>query len=135
MDHFHNAVAGTEIIKMAVTPAAIAERFGFAPLPFMLVGTLAGAGLVYLCRSSNALEKAAAVTAGSLLAAPYALSYDLVSIMPLLALAVFRGNILAAWGAGTSIIVTPLILSTYELLRPKRSSHGKGNAKLASDPV
>lgn len=115
MSHFHWAVAGTTVIEIAVTPAAIAERNGLEQLPFLLLGTVAGAYLVYLCRDKGPLEKACAVTAGSLLAAPYALSYDLVGIMPLIALMVLRGNILASWAMAAQF--APLFLSLYELTR------------------
>lgn len=119
MAHFHWAVAGTDVIKIAVTPAALAERFGYQPLPFMLGGAVAGSCLVYLSRDQGPLEKAAAVTSGSVLAAPYALSYDLVGIIPLLALAVFRGNIVSAWGMATGFHFVPLFLSLYELMRSR----------------
>lgn len=121
MGHFHSAVAGTDIIRIAITPAAIAERFGYAPLPFMLLGTAAGAWLVYLCRDMEPLEKACAVTTGSLLAAPYALSYDMVGLMPLLAASIIKGRILPLIGIGTPIHALPLAASTLELLRGKTS--------------
>lgn len=116
MDHFRSALIETRAIRIGVSPAAVAERFGYPPLPFLFLGTLGGALIVYLCRFAEALEKAAAIALGSILAAPYALAYDLTPIMPLLALAVFRGRILAAFGMGYPTPPIPVIISVYELL-------------------
>lgn len=120
MDHFHRAVTDTAVVKIGITPAMLAERFGYSPLPFMLLGTLAGAFTVYLCRNAGPLEKAAGIALGSLMAAPYALIYDLAPVVPLLALAVVRGRILAAVGLASNIPGAPLAISAYELIRPER---------------
>lgn len=122
MGHFHSAVAGTNIIQIATTPASIAERFGYPPLPFMALGTAFGAWLVYLHRDSEPLEKTAALTIGSLMAAPYALAYDLAAVMPLMAMLVLRGRILAALGMATHAHPLPLVISTGELLAGKLKS-------------
>jgi hypothetical protein len=100
MDHFHSAVADSSVINVSITPAALAERFGYPPLPFLLLGTLAGAGLVYLCRNSEPFQKAAAIGAGSLLASPYALAYDLVAVIPFLAMLIAQGRLLPLIGLG-----------------------------------
>lgn len=117
MKHFHNAVTNTDVIRGAVTPAAVAERYGLPPLPFLVIGILAGTGLVYLCRNTGTLEKASAIVVGSLLAAPYALGYDLVTIVPYLALAILGGRILPVlvFVAGTNPL--PILVSAYELAR------------------
>lgn len=120
MDHFRNAVAGTNVIRSGVSPAVIAERFGFPPLPFLMLGTLAGAVTVYLCRDSEPIEKAAAITLGSIMAAPYALAYDLTGAVPFLALCVMRGKFIAAFGIGGTMNPVPIIAATYELLRGKQ---------------
>lgn len=119
MDHFHHAVADTNVINIGVSPATFAERLGYPPLPFMIFGCLGGAAIVYLCRNRSPLEQASAITLSSLLAAPYSLAYDLVGVMPLLALAVFQGRILAAVGMASSLHPLPLAISTFELLTRK----------------
>lgn len=119
MDHFHSAVADTSIINIAVNPAAIAERFGYPPLPFMLAGTVLGAIIVYLCRDTEPVEKAAAITMGSLMAAPYALAYDLTAAMPFLALCVFRGRMVAAFGIGYPLYPWPAVAAIFELMGGK----------------
>lgn len=117
MDHFRNAVVNTDVIEGGITPAAVAQRYGLPPVPFLLIGMSMGIGLVYLCRNAAGLEKAAVISVGSMLAAPYALRYDLATVVPFLALAICRGRILpvVAFVAGTNPL--PILVSTYELAR------------------
>lgn len=117
MDHFHSAVAGTNVIDSATTPAAIAVRFGLPPLPFLSIGIIGGAVTVYFCRKAPALERAAAISIGSLLAAPYALTYDLVTVVPFLAGAIFQGRIVALLAILATSHPIPLAVSAFELLR------------------
>lgn len=119
MNHFHHAVADTGVITVATTPAAVAERFGYAPLPFLILGAIAGAVVVFACRDSQPLEKAAAITIASIMASPYALVYDLTIAMPVLAIAVFEGRILPAIGMATGFHPVPLLASISELVRSK----------------
>jgi hypothetical protein len=105
------------VIKIGVTPASVAERHGLPPLPFLLLGTTFGAGITYLCRDGEPLEKAAAIGIGSLLASPYALAYDLTIIMPLLAARALQGKILPAWGMVSSFHPLPLAIAAFELVR------------------
>jgi hypothetical protein len=119
MDHFHNAVTGSNIIKVGMSPAVIAERFGFSPLPFMLAGGVAGAALVYICRHAEPLAKTAAIALGSILAAPYALDYDLLAVVPFLALAVVQGRIWAGLAITAAFPPLPLVISGYQLIRER----------------
>lgn len=130
MNHFYHAVTDTAVITIGTTPASVAERFGYPPLPFLLIGTLLGAGIVYLCRKAGPLEKAAAIGLGSIMAAPYALAYDLTVAMPFLALAIFQGRPLAVLGLGAPYHPLPLIISIYELLKARLPS-----SRLSSTPV
>jgi len=117
MDHFHHAVSKMGLLTLGVTPAMIAERFGLPPLPFMILGTVAGAGLLYMCRSVDPLAKSAAIVIASLMAAPYALAYDLASVVPFLALAVLGGRIWSVLAITAIFHPIPLIVATWELLR------------------
>jgi hypothetical protein len=117
MNHFYHTVADTGVITIGTTPAAVAERLGWSPVPFLLLGAFLGATIVYLCREFGPLEKAAAISLGSIMSAPYALAYDLTVVMPLLALAIFQGRLLPAIGIATPYNPLPLIISTYELIR------------------
>lgn len=135
MNHFHHAVADTNIIMISTTPAAVAERFGYAPVPFLLLGIILGVVIVYLSRKAEPIEKAAAIGLGSILASPYALAYDLTVVMPFLALAVFRGRILAAIGLGIPNHPLPLIVAAYELVRTKFSPLASGNSSHAAEPA
>jgi hypothetical protein len=129
MNHFYHAVTDTGVITVSTSPAAVAERFGYAPLPFLLLGTLLGATTVYLCREAQPLEKAAAIGVGSIMAAPYALAYDLTVVMPVLALATLQGRITAAFGLGTPYHPLPLIVSIYELVRTRFAAFGSRTSK------
>lgn len=122
MGHFHSAVSTSNIINLGVTPAMWAERLGLSPPPFIVAGSLAGAMIVFRCRSMPPVGQAAAIVAGSLLAAPYGLSYDLTPVLPFLALAAVRGRILAPLALIAEMNPLPLAIVTYELLRHGFSS-------------
>lgn len=119
MPHFQRMVMETNVANNVVSLAAIAVRFDLPPIPFMLLGTVVGALLTYLCRDAEPLEKATAIALGSILAAPYALTYDITAIVPFLALAIIRGRIMAVFGLVPVLQPLPAIVSTYELVRGK----------------
>jgi hypothetical protein len=116
MDHFHGAVVETNVLDNTITLAALAERLGLRPLPFIVLGMFGGGAVVYLCRSAPPLEKFTAIALGSLLAAPYAMSYDLITVVPLLALTILRGRIFSALAIASPLHPLPMLISTYELL-------------------
>lgn len=115
MGHFRSVVTETNIVGIGISSGVIAARYGFAPLPFMLLGAIVGAALVYLCRNAPTLEKTTAIALGSILAAPYALIYDLTAVLPFLALAVMRGRILAGLAAAAALNPLPIAISIFEL--------------------
>ncbi len=121
MNHFYHSVVDTGVITISTTPASVAERFGYPALPFLVLGIIFGAAIIYVCRDAEPLEKAAAIGLGSIMASPYALAYDLTVVMPILALAVFRGRILAVIGLAAPHPL-PAIISVYELVRTKFAS-------------
>lgn len=114
---FRTRLTEIEIINVGSTPAAVAESWGLRPLPFLLLGALAGGWIVHRFRNTGPLEATAAVGVGSLLAAPYALPYDLAVVAPLLVCAVFRGRVLAALGLSGIFAPLPLLISTIALFR------------------
>lgn len=116
MGHFYSAVADTDIIGVSVTPAALAKRFGLPPLPFLFMGGMLGAGVVYLCRNIGPLERAAAIGTGSLLASPYALAYDLAVVIPFLAILIARGRILPVLGLGVAPLPLSLAVSAISVI-------------------
>jgi hypothetical protein len=124
LDHFHQILVDRRVVDIGSTPAIAAEAFGFDPLPFLIVGTVAGVGLVYLCRNTGPLEKATAIGAGSLLASPYALMYDLVIIAPFAATMVMKGRIAAFIPIAGMLHPLPLAVTAYELVRKKISFAG-----------
>jgi hypothetical protein len=130
MDHFHSVVVETDVLGIAASPAAVAEKFGLNPLPFMVMGALAGAALVYFCRDANPLEKATAIGAGSILAAPYALTYDLIVITPLLAAAVMRGQLPAFVGISAMLNPFPLLVAGFDLLASRKRPGRDGVASV-----
>ena len=97
----------------------VADRFGLPSFPFLFLGLIVGAATVYLCRDSEPLEKAAAITLGSLLASPYAIAYDLIAVLPFLAVAVFNGRIFAALATFSAIHPLPVIISLFELVKDR----------------
>jgi hypothetical protein len=126
MGHFQQAVTGTGVIGVGVTPAMWAERHELSPILFMLLGTIGGAVTIWFCRDSDPLEKTAAIVTASLLSAPYALVYDLTAIVPYLAMLTLRGNVLGALAVASPLHPLPLLLSTCELVRTKLRLTVKG---------
>jgi hypothetical protein len=115
MVHFQSEIDRFEALGIAVTPASFAERIGLNPLPFLILGAGAGGALVFACRDMGPLEKATAIATGSLLAAPYALVYDLVAIVPLMALWAMRGRLLCFVAAYGPFNPLPLVIAAFGL--------------------
>lgn len=116
MDHFKQALGNINAFRIGISPAMWAQYVGLNPLPFIILGAMGGAVLVYLCRDTGPLEKCTAIIAGSLMGAPYALDYDLVGLFPFLALLVMRGRILAVFGLISPFHPLPLFVTAYELI-------------------
>lgn len=129
MDNFRGVLNREAIIKAAMTPVAAAENWGLPPLPFLLVGIVAGGWLVYRCRKAGALETTAAVAAASLLASPYGLIYDLAAVAPFLVWSIFRGGITAAVAISAVAPPLPLLLTCLELVRRVRHSSPAASAE------
>lgn len=113
---FREAIAGSNLIKKGVTPGIVVERFGGPREVGMLVGAAVGVALIVAGHRKTAIEQAALIGTASLLAAPYALPYDLAVFMPLIALALLRGDVLAVVAA-FPIQPLPLLMSCRELIR------------------
>lgn len=96
LDHFNEIIVKNGVLTVMVTPAAAAQLWGLPPLPFMAAGAGIGSWLVVHCRNHPPLHQATAIAAGSLLASPYAVIYDLVAVVPFLAWSIFRGSMFSA---------------------------------------
>lgn len=118
MTNFHRVLVDQNVFAVAATPAGAAERWGLSPLPFLVLGAVVGCWLIVKCRNRGPLEASAAIAAASLLAAPYALTYDLAAIVPFLVWMIFRGSIASAVAVGGPLHPIPLILTSIELVRP-----------------
>jgi hypothetical protein len=91
--------------------------------------------LVFACRKAGPLQSSAAIGTGSLLAAPYALGYDLAVILPFLAYATFRGSFGAAFALSGTLNPAPLLLTTWQLLRGQGSTGNPvPDGELAHEP-
>ena len=133
LQHFHDLLVGSNVLGVAVTPAAAAQSFHLPPIPFLLTGLALGVWLVVVCREAGPLQSSAAIGAGSLLAAPYALGYDLAVILPFLAYATFRGSFGAAFALSGTLNPAPLLITAWQLLKGKGSpSAGRSSLRLAA---
>lgn len=120
LTNFHRVLHEQSVLGVAATPAAAAERWHLPPLPFLLGGLAFGSWLVVRCRNRGPLETSAAIATGSLLAAPYALTYDLAAVAPFLVAAIYRGSIAAAFALGGALHPIPLALTFFQLIVRKR---------------
>lgn len=92
LGHFRQLLHDYGVLSIAVSPAGMAAYKGLPQLPFLLLGLVGGIALVFVCRNAEPLEKAAAIGLGSILASPYALEYDLVVVVPLVAALFVQGR-------------------------------------------
>ena len=84
--YFQQVVSDRALWMSGVSPAAFARAIGIPMLPMLVLGALAGLVLASRAGALDDRHKAALVATASLLAAPYALRYDLVAIAPLMSL-------------------------------------------------
>ena len=117
LDHFRSIVEKNGVLNVTITPASVAALWQLPPIPFLLAGAALGAWLVFYCRDGSPLTRSAAIVAGSLLAAPYAVIYDLAALAPFLAWAVARGRIVAVVGYLGGLNILPLLATAFELVR------------------
>lgn len=117
LDNFRHVLHAERVLGVAVSPAAAAENYGLPALPAMILGGLLGAWLVFHCRKSGPLAQSAALACGSLLAAPYALTYDLAAVIPFMVWAVFNKRISAAVAIAGALHPIPLALTAWNLLK------------------
>ena len=79
---FQQIVAHRGLSMSAVSPAAFATSIGLPRSPLLLIGCAAALFVAIKSRRLNDRECAAMIATASLLAAPYALRYDLIAIAP-----------------------------------------------------
>lgn len=121
MGNFRYVLNDHYIIAASPTLAGQAEWWGLNPTPFLVLGIALGIGLVIACRNAPPLEKCAAITGGSILAAPYALAYDLAGVMPFIVWCIFRNRVPAALAFLGALHPLPIIAAACELLRRVRN--------------
>lgn len=127
MSNFHAVLDKDNVLGVAITPAAAAEHVHFPPIPFLIAGSLIGIWLVIRCRKLGPMETSAAIATGSLLAAPYALTYDLVAIAPLLVAAAFADRKVPVIALAGVLNPLPLLLTSKLLSDQARGSSGSPN--------
>ncbi|MEO8176749.1 MAG: glycosyltransferase family 87 protein [Sphingomicrobium sp.] len=88
--HFQQVLVERHLSLSAVSPASYAQQLGIPAMLALAGGVLAGLLIALRSKELGPGGTATAIAAASLLSAPYALRYDLVALMPLVA-----GTILA----------------------------------------
>jgi hypothetical protein len=121
LEHFNAILIKNDVLMVAATPYGVARYWDLPPLPFLVLGAAIGAWLAVRCRNMPPLSKCAAIAAGSLLAAPYAVIYDLSPVIPFLVLSVFRGSVGSALAIGGALNPIPLVLTALALLKGRDS--------------
>lgn len=117
LPRFHNILIAKNVLGVAVTPASVAEHYGLSPSLFNVIGVALGLLVVAKWRGTDELSRCASVCTASLLAAPYALYYDLVPVCPLLVWMTFRNRIGAAVALSSALNPLPLLLTVAALSR------------------
>ena len=111
MENFRAVLVKDNVLGVAITPAAAASHLRLPGLPFLIAGAIGGLWLIVRCRSVGPLESAVAIATSSLLAAPYALTYDLAAIAPFLVYAAFQDRKEAPVALAGILNPLPLILT------------------------
>lgn len=83
--HFQQVVIDRGLSMSAVSPGAFGPILGLPTWPLVVIGSVAGMWIAVRGKSLPAAQTAALVAVASLLAAPYALRYDLAAVAPLMA--------------------------------------------------
>ena len=83
--NFQQVLLERHLSLSAVSPASYANELGVPAAVALACGAIAGILIALSSRGLGPAQMAAAIAAASLLAAPYALRYDLVALMPLMA--------------------------------------------------
>jgi hypothetical protein len=117
LDNFHSVLLNQDVLWVAATPAAVAEHWALPPFPFWLIGTCVGIWLVVRCSNLPPVGQSAALACGSLLAAPYALVYDLAAVAPFLVWSAFQGRVTSALALSGALHPIPLVLTAFGLAK------------------
>jgi hypothetical protein len=133
LSNFHAVLDKDNVLGVAITPAAAAEHVMLPPLPFLIAGMAIGAWLVVRCRRLGPLETSAAIATASLLAAPYALTYDLVAVAPFLVVAAFADRKIPVIALAGVLNPLPLLL-TGKLLSDQAGSKRELPDRLPAEP-
>ncbi len=111
MENFRAVLVKDNVLGVAITPAAAASHLRLPALPFLLAGLAGGLWLIVRCRAVGPLESATVIATSSLLAAPYALTYDLAAIAPFLVYAAFQDRKEAPVALAGVLNPLPLLLA------------------------
>ena len=117
LDNFRNILNVSQILRNGASPAGQAEWLGYPLLPFIILGMIVGAWLLYGCRHLGPVETTAAVATASIFASPYAMVYDLAAVVPFLVVTVFRNRVASAVALTGLFPPMPVIISAFELFR------------------
>jgi hypothetical protein len=130
-----SVAANRHALLLAVSPLSFLPLVnGFVAFGVLILATVGGL-LLYLTRSLPPSEQAGVLVACSLLAAPYALSYDLVALAPLAAAIVLRDQSwrgLAAAGTFTAALGPLSLASAVASLWPRsdrKRDGGRGSKR------
>ncbi|MEA1071302.1 glycosyltransferase family 87 protein [Sphingomonas sp. LY160] len=146
LEKFKETVIGYNIVHNAITPASVAIRLGFDPLPWMLAGAVLGAGTVIAAsRRLESGELAALIIGCGFLAVPYAMTYDTVALIPACAAYILSRPGFKAFpamsiiGAGLVPLMLVVMASWSGFLHNFRLAsrrHGRGDGERpVGDPV
>ena len=126
--NFHEVLIRDGVLNVAVTPAGVAENLGTPAIVAEICGAVIGILIILFARPSGPLEQAAILSSASILAAPYALVYDLMPMAPFLAMAILNRRIGAALALSGALSPLPLLLTGWELVRSRFRSLDRWSA-------
>lgn len=100
MGDFNGIIRDGAMTKV-VTPAGVAAVAGFPMLPFLIAGLVLGfAAVTFTAPKAEGVHLVALVTAASLVASPYAHSYDTIALIPACVALLLQGRWIYAAPAG-----------------------------------
>jgi hypothetical protein len=108
-----SVAAGRNALLLAVSPLSFSGSLNGMVLLAALALVIVCSAAIYMLRNLSRPEQAAALVVTSLFAAPYALSYDLVALVPFAATVVLRDK---SWRGWCGAIAYTAALGPFSLL-------------------
>lgn len=117
LDQFQRVLIANNVLGVGVTPTAAAKHLDVPTIPVMIIGSAAAIWVSTRNWDKNPVRDCAIIVCSSLLAAPYALAYDLTALVPYLVVGCFAGSMACAVAYAGTLNPLPLVIAVCRFFR------------------